>query len=496
MLNKIKYIQFILFISFSIFASCEPANDNDPDTPPENIQNMWTIMIYSAGDNDLESYLLTDIQEMKDGFINNQGVELIVIIDRIPGYSSDNRILEENFSDTRLYRITSGAATRIDGGFEFPEITETSNYEANMGDANTLKKFIRCCKAKFPAENYALIFSDHGKGPRRFCEDETSNNDHLYIAEVTDVLEKKDSVDLIGFDACRMGSIEVAYQYRPGNDDFNAKIMVASPEYIRGYGWSYDEILKRFRRDEGTNGEIDTIDGGMEKYYNPASLTALEFGEIIVEEQYDLTKEDRDQTLSCYDLSKVLDVKVAVDDFSKILFTENAKENFEQNVRGEYTNTITMRYFYYPEYEWNWIRQPLFDLYDLCDGWIGSSPESLTYKTSDVRLEIKNTVDEMIVYSFACSDIPDFKNGNNGLSIFIPDGDRLDEENDPHWAWQWWYNAIDINECVPGRYYGKLSWCKDNAISGNNQVENWFEMLDGWFDLHNNASGGLNGYQY
>ena len=96
----------------------------------------------------------------------------------------------------------------------------------------------------------------------------------------------------------------------------------------------------------------------------------------------------------------------------------------------------------------------------------------------------------------ARSDIPDFLNGKNGISIFIPDGDRLDINNERHWALQWWYNAIDTDEWYPGRSYGKLSWCIDNATAGDGQVENWFEMLDSWFDITNDDTGGLNGYQY
>jgi hypothetical protein len=52
---------------------------------------------------------------------------------------------------------------------------------------------------------------------------------------------------LIGFDACLMGAVEIAYQFRPGNGGFSAQVMVASPANEWGSGWSYKSILARIR---------------------------------------------------------------------------------------------------------------------------------------------------------------------------------------------------------------------------------------------------------
>jgi hypothetical protein len=44
---------------------------------------------------------------------------------------------------------------------------------------------------------------------------------------------------------------------------------------------------------------------------------------------------------------------------------------------------------------------------------------------------------------------------------------------------------------------GRYQWCFDGAIPGNGAVENWFELMDAWFDdpkgMH---SGGANGYSW
>ncbi len=44
-------------------------------------------------------------------------------------------------------------------------ITTLANYGArNMGNPITLRDFIDFCKTNYPANNYALLMSDHGRG--------------------------------------------------------------------------------------------------------------------------------------------------------------------------------------------------------------------------------------------------------------------------------------------------------------------------------------------
>ncbi len=477
----------------------------------------WTIMFYMDGDNDLEVYLLGDITEMKNGYIDNLGLDIILIMDRIGGYSSDSSILGEDFTDTRMYRINNGYAARIAGGTQYPEITVSSNHEANMGDALTLKKFIDSCKIQYPADNYALILSNHGNGPskksgsfiniydktksRAICQDIT-DEDILYTAEITDILTSGESVDLLGFDACLMGSIEVAYQYRPGNGGFDSGVMVASPPVLIVDGWKYDNIFERIKEGGGDNGGADTIVGGLELYYAPSTMTALQLGGIIVEEQRDSTQSDATQSLACYNLSNVNSVKTAVDTLSvSVSLNTNNEKTYFENIRGSGTSPITMHYFYSSD-EDEWRFYPFFDLYDLCERTSNSS--NFLSPIPENAAAVMTEVESFIVYSYAGSDYTGysgaFQNRKNGVHIFFPDGDRLYYENPdwyPHWAYQWWYNSIDTNiDYGTDFLYGKLDWCIDDATPDNSIAENWFEMLDSWFDTSNDSSGGLNGYQY
>lgn len=487
-------------------SSSDSPRDNPPPLPPEPVYNTWTIMVYSAADNNLESALLLDIQEMLDGY--QQNVNLIILIDRAEGYSKDSLILGEDFTDTRLYRITSGGPRRLSGGEFFPEISTQSEYEANMGNPNTLRKFIEFCKNNYPASCYGLILENHGGGARSFrdqaykisrevCIDSTNGNDWLYTAEITDCLDESHSVDLLGFDACLMGNVEIAYQFRPGNGDFNAQVLVASAPNEHAYGWYYDEIFERIKN--GTdNGTPDTTVGGSENYYDPATMTAEQFGSIIIEEHRDALFETykMSESLSCFDLTRMDSVKNRIDELSRHLALENEKEDFEI-IRGSFNTAPTMHYFN-SENNDSWEQTPYFDLYDLCFRIQNSN--SFSHEIRDSAEEAELHIKQSILYSYGGPAYSGFTNGQNGLSIFCPDGDReyyaLDGNYYPFFKRQWWYNALDTNEWN-GLLYGKLSWCKDNGVEGNEVVDNWFELLDCWFDEHNEDDGrGYNGYKY
>ncbi len=474
----------------------------------------WTIMIYLDGDNNLEGFMMDDINEMMQGYEDLQGYDLILLVDRIDGFSSDDSTLGDDFNDTRLYRITNNFYTRLNGGAIFPDISRSSAHEANMGDARTLEVFVRFCKANYRADNYALILWNHGDGVRggdftirpplpdkAICQDETDSGDKLYSAEISDILSYDHSVDLLGFDACLMGGIETGYQYRPSSGGFGADYMVASPPNEWSAGWKYDNIFSRINKDGGTNDELDTTVGNnisKETIFDPASMTARQLCGVIVEEQRDSAGESMyDQALSCYDLSRSGDVKSAVDAMAVSL--KDCRSELEET-RGSGSAPTAMNYFEASN-EREWLYVPYFDLYDLCyriKNAAGKFDGTIT-GAGGYADDVLTAVDGMVIYSFA-GDLYDlnaaegsFINGKNGISIFCPDGDRLYQNGtDPHWYYQWWYNSIDIDESVNDGY-GKLSWCADGAGSIGT-VENWFELLDSWFDTP--GVPGLNGYQY
>ncbi|CAM2992463.1 clostripain [Hathewaya histolytica] len=477
----------------------------------KNKNQKVTIMYYCDADNNLEGSLLNDIEEMKTGYKDSPNLNLIALVDRSPRYSSDEKVLGEDFSDTRLYKIEHNKANRLDGKNEFPEISTTSKYEANMGDPEVLKKFIDYCKSNYEADKYVLIMANHGGGAREksnprlnraICWDDSNLDkngeaDCLYMGEISDHLTEKQSVDLLAFDACLMGTAEVAYQYRPGNGGFSADTLVASSPVVWGPGFKYDKIFDRIKAGGGTNNEDDLTLGGKEQNFDPATITNEQLGALFVEEQRDSTHANGryDQHLSFYDLKKAESVKRAIDNLAVNLSNENKKSEIEK-LRGSGIHTDLMHYF--DEYsEGEWVEYPYFDVYDLCEK-INKS-ENFSSKTKDLASNAMNKLNEMIVYSFG-DPSNNFKEGKNGLSIFLPNGDKkystyYTSTKIPHWTMQSWYNSIDTVKYGLNPY-GKLSWCKDGQDPEINKVGNWFELLDSWFDKTNDVTGGVNHYQW
>lgn len=502
MLRKILAI-IVFLITLVSLSGC--GGGDDEYVPGDKT---WTIMYYGDADCDLESFLMEDIAEMKAGVLNNQGVTLIVLIDRHPNsgypYSDDSSTLGSDFSDTRLYKITHGDFERLDGADEFPEISITSLYEANMGDPATLKKFIEYCMVNYPATDYALIFSNHGGGVKKksasvsgeesvsdsnseitknICYDESSGNDFLYTGEISDTLISDESVQLLGLDACFMSSVEFAYQFRndDSNSGFKAEIMVASAPSLWGWGWDYASILGNLHR----------------KSVDPTYMDASTLGRLIVETQRSSTRNSASQSLTCIDLSKVKAVKNEVDFLAKALASESEKDDLE-NLRGNAPVASLLNYFTESSSS-EWVSYPYSDLYNFATAISGSSSfsPSIQNKASSLR----NAVDSMVLYSFGNSAYSGFIEGKSGVHIFFPDGDFVvtvsttsGNVTDRCWRFQWWYNSKDLTSSGG---YGKLAWCADGATASNSVVENWFELLDSWYDAANDSgSNNFNGYIY
>ncbi|HOV22294.1 MAG TPA: clostripain-related cysteine peptidase [bacterium] len=252
-MRKFIFILF-LFVFFSFFS--------------EATISKWTIMIYLDGDNNLEEYALDDFLEMSE-ISSDENVNIVVQFDRISRYDSSYG----NWTGCNRFYVTKG--------IEPTEENAISNWgdgkgerEVNMGDPETLANFILWAKENYPAEKYTLILWNHGGGWRdlyqsmyqiagkeipvlkEVCYDDT-DGDYLSTNEVRQAIENAGGVDLIGFDACLMGMIEVAYELSPF-----ASVMVASEEVEPASGWDYVEILSELKA-------------------QPLS-TSEEFGEIIV----------------------------------------------------------------------------------------------------------------------------------------------------------------------------------------------------------------------
>lgn len=116
---------------------------------------------------------------------------------------------------------------------------------SSMGNPVTLSQFLRVGQSAFPADNYGLIFWNHGSGSvGGFGYDECYPDDRsLSLREIREGLESSRFPDnkkyaFIGFDACLMATLETASVLSPYAD-----YMIASQELEPGGGWNYRRVI-------------------------------------------------------------------------------------------------------------------------------------------------------------------------------------------------------------------------------------------------------------
>ena len=217
-------------------APAEDAREDDiASISNDNEQANWTVLVYVMGDNDLEPFAVGDIFEMAEAG-SNEHLNIVTLIDRHPGYADDEVGPLGNFEGTQLIHV---------GKDEILQSVDLG--ELNTGSADELAEFVAGGIQQFPADRYALIIWDHGAGWPGMGPDETDGEDILTLPEMGEGISKGfeaagvERLDLIGFDACLMGTFEVAHAMRDLAD-----VMVASEELEPGHGWDFSslEILR------------------------------------------------------------------------------------------------------------------------------------------------------------------------------------------------------------------------------------------------------------
>jgi hypothetical protein len=231
--------------------------------------NTWTFMVYLAADNNLERWAIDDFLEMSS-VGSTDDLNIVVQFDRIAGY--DDRY--DDWSGTMRYLVTAGMTPTI------ANATEDLGEVVNMGDPATLIDFVGWAVTNYPANHHVLVLWDHGADWRGVCWDYSSSNDYLDMYEIDYALDTImfDNADLfydvLAFDACSMGSIEVAYQVEP-----YAQYMVASEIGVPEAGFEYSSPLAAL----ASNPDMTALDlcneilDAYSEYYLSLLGTPLEF---------------------------------------------------------------------------------------------------------------------------------------------------------------------------------------------------------------------------
>ena len=230
--RKRKYVAAFAAAAVLLMCGAAAGADTAPETTyTDETDESWALCLYLCGSN-LESrqgWASKTLKELRDADIPDN-VTVIVQAGGSSRWKSDD--VHQN--DQRLL-VKPG------------ELMDTGSVgTGSMGEADTLADFLMFCEEEYPADHTAVVLWDHGGGPLRgVCFDEEDSFNALTLDELADALGRGVSArdgrpyDIVGFDACLMGSLETAMALK-GNADW----MVASEEIESGAGWDYEPILE------------------------------------------------------------------------------------------------------------------------------------------------------------------------------------------------------------------------------------------------------------
>jgi hypothetical protein len=218
------FVTFVaLLVLLSLFAGTAFAARPNPKAK-------WTVMVYISGDNNLEDYVVKDIEEELALVGSNADINILALADRGPGYDTSRG----DWQTTKLFYVTQDMLADSEH-----EVADWG--ERNFGDPQTLIDFVTWSKANYRADRYALYFWNHGWSwhPGYVMSDDT-DQDALDYHEIKEAIPSLGFIDVVGYDACNMASIEIHELWHG-----NATAVAASQEYVNMDGIEYDAVLSQ-----------------------------------------------------------------------------------------------------------------------------------------------------------------------------------------------------------------------------------------------------------
>ena len=265
----------------------------------------WTVCIYVCG-TDLEtnaSCATADILEMLAADIPND-VNVLLMTGGTKTWNPfelDKEAVEQGVIKEGAYVTPDSEHTQI-YLIDDDKMNLVYTYEENldMGDVCTLESFLELALYYAPSEHLMVSMWNHGGGPMSGMELDENTDNAISVPEYIDFTEalfnaRGKKTDILGFDVCLLGNLEVALNVAPYAD-----YMVASAETEPGTGWFYD-WMSVFN----------------DAYKENRTAKATEIAERIINtfpmnEENDWSKGTA-LTLAAYDLSKADELSVAFD---------------------------------------------------------------------------------------------------------------------------------------------------------------------------------------
>jgi hypothetical protein len=230
-INFVLTIVMIVVLSASLTGTASAAQSD---------KAKWTVMVYMSGDNDLESYVVPDIETELASTGSSADVQVVALVDRGPGYDTSYG----DWQTTKLFHVSQGMTAASENA-----VADWG--ERDMADPQTLIEFVDWARTTYPADHYALYFWGHGWNwrPGYVMRDDT-NNDTLDMGELKAALPSLGFIDMVAYDGCNMAALEVEQLWHG-----HATAVSHSEEYVVSEGVQYDQVLAQLAANPGMSAD-------------------------------------------------------------------------------------------------------------------------------------------------------------------------------------------------------------------------------------------------
>jgi hypothetical protein len=290
-------------------------------TPTSGEGDTWLIMLYQDADDEVtEGGIFIDLNEA-ELVGSSEKVKIVSQIDRYQGGFD----LDGDWTTTRRYFITQDDDLFSIGS----ELIEDLG-ELDSGDWRTLVDFAIWAIETYSADHYVLVMSDHGSAWLGANSDMDPNPDNSQMTmnqidqALAEIITRTGigQFDIVGFDACLMGQLEVVSALAP-----YARYAVISQENEPTLGWAYTEPLAQLSANPKMDaGHLASL--FVETYIRGDGMIEYEQGRQVLLRGRNLpldTSPDelaasyQDITLSAIDLSALPDLHRAVNELLSAL---------------------------------------------------------------------------------------------------------------------------------------------------------------------------------
>ena len=241
---------FTLIALATLLSACSKDDNEDPKPSTDPM----TVLVYMAGDNNLSSFTINDLNEMKEGSMKLTDVDnLLVYVDG---------------------RNQNPYYAHIKNGTVVDSVSLESTFSA---DPKVLEEMLKRARTNYPAKSYGLVLWGHANGwvisqdsipyaqSRAYGVDNSTKTYWMNIPSMARAIEKGmggEKLKYIFADCCNLCCIEAAYELRNATN-----YLIGSPAEIPDPGAPYELIVSDlFDRSETSYKAI--IDTYYDTYYD------------------------------------------------------------------------------------------------------------------------------------------------------------------------------------------------------------------------------------